>query len=144
MLEFRIIPGVYVLGSFEPSLVLSGNKIRWRQTVVAHSSDWLSASRAILAGICFPPIPWPMTDSYVHTCWHVGNRYFRHKHVSRLDLFLTSNDVMLPTCHTTYWQHVALTQMSVIWTLILIHTHKNTFQAKLPSTMEHPTLPLSW
>ncbi len=45
---------------FEPSLVLSGDKIRWRQTVVAYSSDWLSVSGAILAGICFPPIPWPM------------------------------------------------------------------------------------
>jgi hypothetical protein len=47
---------------FEPSLVLSGDKIRWRQTVVAYSNDWLSASHAILAGICFPPIPWPMTQ----------------------------------------------------------------------------------
>ena len=47
---------------YEPSLVLSGDKIRWRQTVVAYSSNWFSASRAILAGICFPPKPWPMTD----------------------------------------------------------------------------------
>ena len=48
---------------FEPSLILSGDKIRWQQTIVAYSSDWLSASCAILAGTCFPPISWPMTLS---------------------------------------------------------------------------------
>ena len=46
----------------EPSFVLSGREIRWRQTVVSYSSDWLSASRAILARIHFPPITWPLTD----------------------------------------------------------------------------------
>ncbi len=55
---------------FEPSLVLSGDKIRWRQTVVAYSSDWLSASCAILAGICIPPIPWPMKDTPKITNFH--------------------------------------------------------------------------
>ena len=45
----------------EPSFVLSGHEPRWQQTVVADSGDWLSASRAILAGIQFPPISWLMT-----------------------------------------------------------------------------------
>ncbi len=40
-----------------------GDMIRWWQTVVAYSSDWLSASRAILAGICFPPILSPVLAS---------------------------------------------------------------------------------
>jgi hypothetical protein len=59
---------------FEPSLILSGDKIRWQQTVVAHSSDWLSASCAILAGICFLPIPWPMTD-VAQSCLHYDTSY---------------------------------------------------------------------
>ena len=39
--------------TFEPSIVLSGDKIRWRQTVVACKLHHF-------AGICFLPITWPM------------------------------------------------------------------------------------
>ena len=55
----------------ESSLVLSGSKIGWWQTVVAYSSDWLSASHAILIGIYFPPIPWSMNhaDAWYFHCY---------------------------------------------------------------------------
>jgi hypothetical protein len=59
---------------FEPSLVLSGNNL-------AYSSDWLSASRAILAGICFPPMPWPMTVCF---------RCFASKKPSEQEFFVPS------------------------------------------------------
>jgi hypothetical protein len=37
------------------------------------------------------------TDSFAHTCCRlVGNRHFRQIHVSRLDLFSSSYDVMSP------------------------------------------------
>ena len=35
---------------FEPSIYLSGCKIKWRASIVAYSCDKLLASRAILAG----------------------------------------------------------------------------------------------
>ncbi len=43
---------------FEPSVYLSGCKIEWQACVVAYSCDKLLASRAILAGILIPQIPW--------------------------------------------------------------------------------------
>jgi hypothetical protein len=59
--EFLLIPGINVLG-FQSHHLLSGYEIGWQgQTVIAYSSNWLSARCAILAGITFPPIPWPMT-----------------------------------------------------------------------------------
>jgi hypothetical protein len=76
---------------FEPSLVMSGDRIRWRQTVVAYSSNWLSAtSRAILAGICFPPIPWPMTwwAPTVDNGCHWGHHFHRQMSNSRIKLIM--------------------------------------------------------
>ncbi len=58
---FHLVPGDNVLG-FQSHHYLSGYEIGLQgQTVVAYSSDWLSASHTILAGITFLPIPWPMT-----------------------------------------------------------------------------------
>ncbi len=62
--EFHLVRGVNVLG-FQSHHYLSGYEIGWRgRTIVAYSSDWLSGSHSILAGITFPPIAWPMTGSY--------------------------------------------------------------------------------
>ncbi len=46
---------------FEPSVNLSGCKIKWQACVVAYSCNKLLASCTILAGISIPSIPWPMT-----------------------------------------------------------------------------------
>jgi hypothetical protein len=62
--EFSVIRGVNVL-KFQSHHYLSGYEIKWqKQTVVAYLSNWLSASHAILAGITFPPKPWPMTLTF--------------------------------------------------------------------------------
>jgi hypothetical protein len=49
---------IHVLGSLSHQSILSGCGIEWRACVVAYSCDKLLASRAILAGISIPPIPW--------------------------------------------------------------------------------------
>jgi hypothetical protein len=54
---------IHVLGSLSHQSILSGYKIELRICVVAYSCDKLLASRAILAGISIPPIPWLMTLS---------------------------------------------------------------------------------
>ncbi len=54
---------IHVLGSSSHQSILSGCKIEWRDCVIAYSCNKLLASRAILAGILIPPIPWPMTLS---------------------------------------------------------------------------------
>ncbi len=64
--EFHLVHGIDVLG-FQSHHYLSGYEIRWQeQTIVAYSSNWLSVSRAILAGITFLPIPRPMTACTLH------------------------------------------------------------------------------
>ena len=51
---FRLVRGVNVLG-FQSHHYLSGYEIEWRgRTIIAYSSNWLSASHAILAGTTFP------------------------------------------------------------------------------------------
>ena len=63
---FRYSMCVDVVG-FQSHHLLRGCEIRWWQTVVAYSSGWLLASRAILARISFPPVPLPMTMCFC--CW---------------------------------------------------------------------------
>ncbi len=60
--EFHLVCGVNILG-VQSHHYLSVYEIGWQgRTIVAYSSNWLSVSCAILAGITFPPIPWPMSD----------------------------------------------------------------------------------
>ncbi len=67
---------------FEPSVYLSGRKIKWRASIVAYSCDKLLASRTILAGIRIPPIPW------LGGLWQCRNHFCRrrnfHCHCCRL------------------------------------------------------------
>ncbi len=61
---------------FEPSVYSSGCKIEWQACVVAYSCDKLLASRAILAGISIPPIPWPTAMTCVFETVICDFRFF--------------------------------------------------------------------
>ncbi len=59
---------IHVLGSSSRQSILSGCEIEWRACVVAYSCDKLLTSRAILAGVSIPPIPWLVTDTWTLLC----------------------------------------------------------------------------
>ena len=58
---------IHILGfsSHQSFSILSGCKIEWQACVIAYSCNKFLASRAILAGISIPQIPWPMTPTLI-------------------------------------------------------------------------------